>query len=59
MSSVLEVTHPATGITVLTLNRAETLNALNYDLVEALHTALDAVAADNSCRVVVLTGAGR
>ncbi|MEW5811349.1 MAG: enoyl-CoA hydratase-related protein [Actinomycetota bacterium] len=59
MASVLEVTHPEPEITVLTLNRPDSLNALSYELVEALHPALDAVAADNTCRVVVLTGAGR
>ena len=59
MASVLAVTHPRPEITVLTLNRPDKLNALTYELVEELHTALDAIAADNTCRVVVLTGAGR
>lgn len=59
MASVLEVTHPRPEIAVLTLNRPETLNALSYELVEALHAELDALAADNTCRAVVLTGAGR
>lgn len=59
MASVLEVTRPQPEITVLTLTRPDSLNALSYELVEAVHTALDAVAADNTCRVVVLTGAGR
>ena len=43
----------------VTINRPEKLNALSYELVEQLHEALDALAADNTCRVVVLTGAGR
>jgi enoyl-CoA hydratase/carnithine racemase len=55
----LEVTHPRPEIAVLTLNRPEKLNALNYELVEELHAALDGIGADNDCRVVVLTGAGR
>ncbi|TRW78353.1 enoyl-CoA hydratase/isomerase family protein [Mycolicibacterium sp. 018/SC-01/001] len=59
MASVLEVTRPQPEITVLTLNRPDSLNALSYELVEALHTAVDDVAADNTCRVAVLTGAGR
>ncbi|ABM12454.1 MULTISPECIES: enoyl-CoA hydratase/isomerase family protein [Mycolicibacterium] len=59
MSSVVEVTRPLPEITVVTLNRPDKLNALSYELVETLHDALDAVAADNTCRVVVLTGAGR
>ena len=55
----LELTRPRPDITVITLNRPDKLNALSHDLVEALHTTLDAIAADNECRVVVLTGAGR
>ncbi|VEG52210.1 enoyl-CoA hydratase/isomerase [Mycolicibacterium aurum] len=59
MPSVLEVTQPRPELAVLTLNRPETLNALSYELVEALHAALDDLAADNTVRAVVLTGAGR
>ena len=59
MSPVLEVARPTPEIVVLTMNRPDKLNALNYELVEALHTELDALADDNDCRVVVLTGAGR
>jgi enoyl-CoA hydratase len=50
---------PAEGVRMLTLNRPEKLNAMNVALVAALHAALDEVAADRSCRVVILTGAGR
>jgi enoyl-CoA hydratase len=57
--TVLELTHPRPDIAVVTLNRPEKLNALSYDLVEAFHTAIGEIAADNDCRVVVLTGAGR
>lgn len=57
--STLELTRPRPDLTVLTLNRPEKLNALNYELVEDLHAAIDGIAADNECRVVVLTGAGR
>src|SRR5207244_1101731 len=49
----------APHVTVLRLNRPERLNALNFDLVGELHDALDAVAADDDCRVVILTGTGR
>lgn len=59
MSSALDVAHPRPEIAVLTLNRPDKLNALSYELVEALHAALDDLAADNTVRVVVLTGAGR
>ena len=47
------------GVTLLTLDRPERLNAMSHELVADLHTALDAVAADRDCRVVVITGAGR
>ncbi len=51
--------HPAERVARITLNRPERLNALNYDLVSELHDTLDAVADDDDCRVVILTGAGR
>lgn len=47
------------GWTRLTLNRPERLNAFNEELHRALHAALDAIAADEGCRAVLLTGAGR
>lgn len=46
-------------ITTIRLDRPERLNALNYTLVPELHDALDQVAADDDCRVVILTGSGR
>jgi enoyl-CoA hydratase len=53
----LERVHP--HITLVRLNRPERLNAINYPLVSELHDALDVVADDLDCKVVVLTGAGR
>jgi enoyl-CoA hydratase len=44
---------------LLTLNREHRLNALSGEMVKDLHAALDDVALDDGCRVVVLTGAGR
>ena len=55
----VEISQPADGVTQLTLNRPEKLNALTYDLVQELHAALDAIDRDHGCRVVILTGAGR
>jgi enoyl-CoA hydratase len=55
----VEISQPADGVTQLTLNRPEKLNALTYDLVSELHAALDAVDRDHGCRVVIITGAGR
>jgi 2-(1,2-epoxy-1,2-dihydrophenyl)acetyl-CoA isomerase len=47
------------GITRLTLNRPDKLNALCRELFEELLAALGEAGADPDCRVVVLTGAGR
>src|SRR5437868_1888683 len=58
MSTVV-ISNPQPGVTQLTLNRPEKLNAMNVELISELHDALAAVAADDSCRAVVLTGAGR
>jgi enoyl-CoA hydratase len=58
MSTVL-TSQPQAGVTLLTLSRPERLNAMSHELVADLHDALDAVAADADCRVVVITGAGR
>jgi enoyl-CoA hydratase/carnithine racemase len=52
----LELTFPRPDVAVLTLNRPEKLNALNYEMVEQLHGSLDAIGANNDCRVVVITG---
>lgn len=45
------------GLTVITMNRPEVMNALNSEMRRALTAALTAAAA--SARVIVLTGAGR
>ena len=46
-------------VAVLTLNRQEKLNALNYELVDAIVAALDAIESDDRIRAVILTGSGR
>lgn len=45
-------------IAVLTLNRPEKLNAINYELADTLMAVLDALEADDMVRAVILTGAG-
>jgi enoyl-CoA hydratase len=45
-------------VATLTLNRPESLNALNTALLTELRTALEAAEADAAARVVVITGAG-
>ncbi len=51
-----EVRGPAAWIT---LNRPEKLNAINKDVLDGLHAAIDRASADDEVKVVVLTGAGR
>src|SRR2546423_9441222 len=59
MAEVLKTDRPARSVRVLTLNRPDALNAMTAELCEALHAELRGIAADRSCRVVVLTGTGR
>jgi|CXWL01.1.fsa_nt_gi 2-(1,2-epoxy-1,2-dihydrophenyl)acetyl-CoA isomerase len=47
------------GVTVLTLNRPDSLNAMGGDLMPLLSQYLAEAAADRKVRCVVLTGAGR
>ncbi|MER8571983.1 crotonase/enoyl-CoA hydratase family protein [Mesorhizobium sp. M1338] len=46
------------GIAILTLNRPEKLNALNYALIDRLLAILDDIEIDDGVRAVILTGAG-
>jgi enoyl-CoA hydratase len=57
--NTISLDRPHPEVVVITLARPERLNALSFELVDELHAALDDVDRDNSCRVVVLTGAGR
>jgi enoyl-CoA hydratase len=43
----------------LTMNRPKQLNALSGELIDAMSRALDAAAADDNVRVLILRGAGR
>jgi enoyl-CoA hydratase len=59
MSDAVLIEHVRPGIVVMTLNRPERLNAMNYELVRGIYDALDGLEDDPTCRVIVLTGAGR
>jgi enoyl-CoA hydratase/carnithine racemase len=52
-------TKDARGVVTITLNRPQAFNALSEGLLVALQGALDAVAADEGARVVVLRAAGK
>src|SRR5689334_3440900 len=47
------------GVATLTLNRPDSMNSLSVELKQALATAVDELARDQSVRAVVVTGAGR
>jgi len=50
---------PAAGVVRLTLNRPDSFNALSADMMTALSSALEQVATDSQCRVVVLAASGK
>ena len=58
-TELLQVAQDARGVVTLTLNDPARFNALGSEMLAALQRALDAIAADESVRVVVLTGAGK
>ena len=45
-------------VAVLTLNRPEKLNALNYALIDQLVAILDRIETDDTAHAIILTGAG-
>jgi enoyl-CoA hydratase/carnithine racemase len=59
VAALLVVDHPVPHVRRVALNRPEQLNAMTAELCDALHDELRSIAADRSCRAVVLTGAGR
>lgn len=58
MSAVL-LKREGDGVVVIRMNRPESFNSINQDMIDELHAAIDEVGADRSCRVAVLTGEGR
>src|SRR5689334_8989689 len=57
--ALVEIEGAQPHVSIVRLNKPDRLNSMSFPLVEALYGALDEVAADNDCWVVVLTGAGR
>lgn len=54
---MLQVIHDHSTV-VITLNRVERRNALNGQMVQLLHQAIQEAYDDAACRVIILTGAG-
>jgi enoyl-CoA hydratase/carnithine racemase len=59
MNDCVVIETPAPGVTRLVLNRPDSFNALSSDMLTALDNALQAVAADVACRVVVIAAGGK
>ncbi|HVC66587.1 MAG TPA: enoyl-CoA hydratase-related protein, partial [Acidimicrobiales bacterium] len=57
--ALVSVSTAAPHVRVLTLDNPARLNSMSFALVTDLYGAIAEVAADNDCRVAVLTGAGR
>lgn len=56
---LLKVDQDARGVVTLTMNRGGAFNSLSEGMLEALQTALDRVAADETARAVVIRGEGK
>jgi enoyl-CoA hydratase len=50
---------PEDGIGLITLNRPDQLNAINLDMLEELHVLFERLSADDTVRIILITGAGR
>src|ERR671922_1016978 len=46
------------GVAILRINRPEALNAMNIDVISELSQTVDKVGADESIKVLIITGAG-
>ncbi|MEX0944996.1 MAG: enoyl-CoA hydratase-related protein [Balneolaceae bacterium] len=55
---LLNLEHGANGISILTINRPDKLNALNRILLEELDQAINLFEQSDEARILVLTGAG-
>jgi enoyl-CoA hydratase/carnithine racemase len=57
--AVVKLSETRDGIRQVLFNRPESLNTLNAEVIAQFGAALDEVEHDESCRVLLLTGAGR
>jgi len=57
MTEQLQVSTSSNGVRTLTLNRPEKKNALSIELRDTITAALQSAAADDTVKVVVLSGA--
>jgi enoyl-CoA hydratase len=59
MSDELVLFERRGAVALLTINRPQTMNALDMAMLDALEAAVDRAAGDKEVRVLVLTGAGK
>jgi len=59
LSDFVLVDGPSDGVATITLNRPDKRNALSIAVRDAVSDALDRLAVDEDCKVVVVTGAGQ
>jgi enoyl-CoA hydratase/carnithine racemase len=54
----LELTRPAEGVAVLTLNRPARRNAITFQMFDEMHDLLGKLRGDDTVRALIVTGAG-
>jgi 3-hydroxypropionyl-coenzyme A dehydratase len=54
----IQIERPTDDIAIITINRPEVLNAINVEVIAEMSSAIDIVAADDSIKVVIITGEG-
>jgi 3-hydroxypropionyl-coenzyme A dehydratase len=56
--SYIQTERRSDDIAIITINRPEVLNAINVDVITELSSAIDTVSADDSIKVLIITGKG-
>lgn len=56
---VIELSYPVPGVTVLWLNRPHQHNALDPELIAAIHQTLNTLRSDDDTQVLILAGRGK
>src|SRR5437870_8562668 len=52
----IQIERRLNNIAIITINRSEVLNAINVEVITELSQAIDIVSADDSVKVVIITG---
>ena len=54
----IQIERRLNNIAIITINRPEVLNAINVEVIAELSQAIDILSADDSVKVVIITGKG-